>query len=646
MKKSPISINCMQFYAYGMDEKDELNFIDQFPFDDRHDFIAGLNFRGIAVKIRFTNHLIKGIRRKISLSIVDTTSRVAVSSRQINVSVRKDEYAKDIYEYFPFEREEMKMGNSYRLVICDEGTSEKIAESVFHIFNGYELPHPTLWYEVCNGGIRPAWEDNVYKSLRTSDGHDYYVQFNLVRKLLSISPLILPELELRLYYPDGQSIRAEFKEPMCIGEENYKDDVLTVEFPFTTNSMANGVFYAELLCMEYPMAGFAFDTVCDNDIRGRWFGPEIAPFEDVDSEIAADVLDRLLPERNSEDEEADELEAAIDRFISEELNEKEGGEKRELYEEEELYNDEEEERVCKLDSSETAAEEDDKPEHQATLDHLTGLRAVKEKLRVYERVVRFNQMRASKALPTSETPLHAMFLGSPGTGKTTVAKIIGKLLHQAGVLSKGHVVVRERSSLLGQFYNSESEKTLAAVEEAQGGILFIDEAYQLYQSNDARDPGKFVIESLLTTLADESKRDWMLVLAGYPEEMKQMLDMNPGLKSRIPESNIYTFEDFTESELMEIAENYLAGNSYTLAADARTALEERLKADYARRDKNFGNARHVINLIQTEILPAMAVRVINEGLNDDSSLTEIQAADIPAAPAKPTERRQRIGFGI
>lgn len=302
--------------------------------------------------------------------------------------------------------------------------------------------------------------------------------------------------------------------------------------------------------------------------------------------------------------------------------------------------------MCKLDSSETAAEEDDKPEHQATLDHLTGLRAVKEKLRVYERVVRFNQMRASKALPTSETPLHAMFLGSPGTGKTTVAKIIGKLLHQAGVLSKGHVVVRERSSLLGQFYNSESEKTLAAVEEAQGGILFIDEAYQLYQPNDARDPGKFVIESLLTTLADESKRDWMLVLAGYPEEMKQMLDMNPGLKSRIPESNIYTFEDFTESELMEIAENYLAGNSYTLAADARTALEERLKADYARRDKNFGNARHVINLIQTEILPAMAVRVINEGLNDDSSLTEIQAADIPAAPAKPTERRQRIGFGI
>ena len=452
---------------------------------------------------------------------------------------------------------------------------------------------------------------------------------------------------MRLYYPDGQSIRAEFKEPMCIGEENYKDDVLTVEFPFTTNSMANGVFYAELLCMEYPMAGFAFDTVCDNDIRGRWFGPEIAPFEDVDSEIAADVLDRLLPERNSEDEEADELEAAIDRFISEELNEKEGGEKRELYEEEEEWcNDEEEERVCKLDSSETAAEENDKPEHQATLDHLTGLRAVKEKLRVYERVVRFNQMRASKALPTSETPLHAMFLGSPGTGKTTVAKIIGKLLHQAGVLSKGHVVVRERSSLLGQFYNSESEKTLAAIEEAQGGILFIDEAYQLYQPNDARDPGKFVIESLLTTLADESKRDWMLVLAGYPEEMKQMLDMNPGLKSRIPESNIYTFEDFTESELMEIAENYLAGNSYTLAADARTALEERLKADYARRDKNFGNARHVINLIQTEILPAMAVRVINEGLNDDSSLTEIQAADIPAAPAKPTERRQRIGFSI
>ena len=185
--------------------------------------------------------------------------------------------------------------------------------------------------------------------------------------------------------------------------------------------------------------------------------------------------------------------------------------------------------------------------------------------------------------------------------------------------AKGHVVVRERSTLLGQNYNSESEKTLAAIEEARGGILFIDEAYQLYQPNDSRDPGKFVIETLLTALADESDRDWMLVLAGYPDEMRKMFEMNPGFKSRIPESNIYLFEDFTESELIEIAEKYLSGHRYNLSDEARIALGDRLRKDYTARTKNFGNARHVINMIQTEIIPSMAVRVTKALKSDENS---------------------------
>lgn len=265
------------------------------------------------------------------------------------------------------------------------------------------------------------------------------------------------------------------------------------------------------------------------------------------------------------------------------------------------------------------------------------------------RVVRFNKMRSDKGLPVVTSPLHSMFIGSPGTGKTTVAKLIGKMLCQAGVLSEGHVVVRERASLLGQNYNLESEKTLEAIETAQGGILFIDEAHQLYQPNDPRDPGKFVIETLLTALSDNSNRDWMLILAGYPDEMKRMFDMNPGLKSRIPDANIYTFDDFTEAELMEIAENYFSQNNYTLTSGAQKALITRLKVDYARREKNFGNARHVMNMIQTEIIPSMAVRVVSEGLTDDKSLTEIQEVDIPAtAPfAKPTTiSRPRVGFAI
>ena len=125
--------------------------------------------------------------------------------------------------------------------------------------------------------------------------------------------------------------------------------------------------------------------------------------------------------------------------------------------------------------------------------------------------------------------------------------------------------------------------------------------------------------------------------------------MNPGFKSRIPDTIIYTFDDFTEAELMEIAENYLSQNHYTLTSGAQKALITRLKADYAQREKNFGNARHVMNMIQTEILPSMAVRVISEGLTDDISLTEIREVDIPAtAPvAKPTTTsRPRVGFTI
>lgn len=378
----------------------------------------------------------------------------------------------------------------------------------------------------------------------------------------------------------------------------------------------------------------------------------------------------------------EELEAAIDRFLASEYNNADyhdntdnqsNPEHNEEEEENEDYNgqdsnewgkegqdsnewdeegwDKEEEDPEAEELKEQALCKKDMQEQEAyatkmltSLNNLTGLRTVKEKLSIYERVVRFNRMRSEKELPSPTLPLHAMFLGSPGTGKTTVAKMIGIMLHRAGILSKGHVVVRERATLLGQNYNSESEKTMEALEKAQGGILFIDEAYQLYQPNDPRDPGRFVIETLLTTLADESHRDWMLIMAGYPEEMKRMLEMNPGFKSRIPESNIYLFEDFTQQELMEIAERYLKRNQYTLTPEAHKALEERLRYDYTHRDNNFGNARHVINMIQTEILPSMAVRVTDGDHPDINALTEIKACDIPAPHKTIQPTHTRIGF--
>ena len=274
---------------------------------------------------------------------------------------------------------------------------------------------------------------------------------------------------------------------------------------------------------------------------------------------------------------------------------------------------------------------------------MTGLKSVKEKLHGYKKIIDFTKLRSLNGLPTFNIPLHAMFLGSPGTGKTTVAKALGQMLADAGLLSKGHVVVRERSSLLGRYYSSECENTLEALEEARGGILFIDEAYQLLDEHDPRDPGRHVIDTLLTKLSDENDRDWMLILAGYPQQTQRLYEINPGLKSRIPESNIYTFDDFNESELMEIAESYLAKNNYILSNEARQALSLRLNADYLSRNESFGNARHVMNLIQTNIIPAMASRIIDTRSTND--LTTILECDIPK-PICTSVNHRRIGFQL
>ena len=153
---------------------------------------------------------------------------------------------------------------------------------------------------------------------------------------------------------------------------------------------------------------------------------------------------------------------------------------------------------------------------------ITGLRSVKEKIITYDKIMRFCILRASKGLELFHSPLHAMFLGSPGTGKTTVARLMGKMLKKAGFLSSGHVVMKERSTLIGQYYSSEAEKALKAIQQAQGGILFIDEAHSLFQANDPKDPGKFVIEALMTALDDPDKDDWMLILADR-ESLKEIL---------------------------------------------------------------------------------------------------------------------------
>ncbi len=627
MKKlSPLYIDEVQFCAFTFNEKEQAVHAPwELTFDKRHDFLVDSTFAGIAARIIFSNDNFsdgqsKGLRRNISLTLVDTTLRCEAAVKQIRVNMPGDNPIKFIYADYHLPSTELKAGHTYKLVARDETAAVTIDELVFHLFGQEELGCPTDWYKVDGGGIRPDWENGIYKSICVSEYKTCHVRFNIEQNFGNKPPMIMPELEIRLHYPDSDRIEVRFIEPECV---DYNTNRYFAELPFFTSDSSSGVYYAELLCMEYPIAGFVFRTN-GHEANGEWFGKELEPLSKFSNEAACARFDRSMPAQDTVYKDDDEFEEALNKFISNEL---------EAQEENDSPDEADEETPAEAPSL-------------ISLDQLTGLRSVKEKLSVYERVVRFNKLRADKGLPVSSTPLHAMFLGSPGTGKTTVAKIIGIMLRRAGILSRGHVVVRERATLLGRNYNSESENTLAAIEKAQGGILLIDEAYQLYQPNDSRDPGKFVIETLLTALADESKRDWMLILAGYPEEMKQMFDMNPGLKSRIPESNIYLFDDFSEAELMEIAEKYLSRNRYTLTPEAHSALTERLKADYSRREKNFGNARHIINMIQTEVIPAMAVRVTTEGATNESALTEIKAADIPRPISQRHISRPRIGFTL
>lgn len=278
---------------------------------------------------------------------------------------------------------------------------------------------------------------------------------------------------------------------------------------------------------------------------------------------------------------------------------------------------------------------------------MVGLEDVKAKVTAYSNLMKFFKMREEAGLATKYPPLHAMFLGAPGTGKTTVAKIMGQVLRECGVLSSGHVVVRERSSLIGQFYSSEAEKTLEAIEEAQGGILFIDEAYQLHIPADPKDPGARVIDTLMTALADESRRDWMLILGGYTEPTMRLLELNPGLASRIPAANIYRFSDFGPDELMEIATRYFATYDFTLTHNARVQLRDKIEADFCTRGKDFGNGRYVINMIETVILPAMATRLSMAGAVTPAELSTVRSVDIPHTAAEihlATPGRAKIGF--
>ncbi|MBO7539734.1 MAG: AAA family ATPase [Prevotella sp.] len=280
------------------------------------------------------------------------------------------------------------------------------------------------------------------------------------------------------------------------------------------------------------------------------------------------------------------------------------------------------------------------------LDEMIGLDEVKEGIRKMANNTKFFAERRRRGLTTSqEATFHCIFTGNPGTGKTTVAKKLGRIYRSLGLLSRGNVIAVDRTRLVGRYIGETEENMKTILDEARGNVLFIDEAYTLYDgASDRKDFGARVIDSLLTVLSQPDP-DMLVIFAGYLKEMDAMLNTNPGLLGRFPYK--YQFKDYNAGQLFDIAIRQLKHDDYLLSPEAEAKLREAIAKAYAQRDDNFSNARWVEQFVSHGIIPAMASRISQTGCDDYQT---VEVADIRQAydkfnpKATALKTRQKVGF--
>jgi probable Rubsico expression protein CbbX len=260
-------------------------------------------------------------------------------------------------------------------------------------------------------------------------------------------------------------------------------------------------------------------------------------------------------------------------------------------------------------------------------DELIGLRPVKARIREIAALLVVNRAREELDLQTTPPSLHMSFTGHPGTGKTTVAERMSKILHGLGYVRKGHVVTATRDDLVGQYIGHTAPKTKDMLKKAMGGVLFIDEAYYLYRPDNERDYGSEAIEILLQVM-ENNRNDLVVIFAGYKERMDVFYQSNPGLSSRV--ANHIDFPDYTDPELLAIAKLILAKENYRFSEEAVNAFSLYIKR--RRQLPYFANARSIRNAIDRARL-RQANRLFNQM---GSSLTKtdlmtIEASDITAS---------------
>ncbi len=269
-------------------------------------------------------------------------------------------------------------------------------------------------------------------------------------------------------------------------------------------------------------------------------------------------------------------------------------------------------------------------EAKKELEGLIGLKVVKDQINELATYLQFLKIRREKGFEEDKQfNLHAVFTGNPGTGKTTVARLLGQIYHSLDLLEHGKVHEVGRADLVGEFIGQTAPKVKKAIEKARGGILFIDEAYSLTnRGDDGKDFGREVVEVLLKELSD-GKKDISIIFAGYPKEMEQFLDVNPGMASRL--RNIIFFPDYSPDELIEISDFSANNHGIKLSEEAKSFVYKKVVEEYRNRDNKFGNARFVNGIVE-EAKQNMALRLMSNLSKvkemDSESLSNVALPDV------------------
>lgn len=257
------------------------------------------------------------------------------------------------------------------------------------------------------------------------------------------------------------------------------------------------------------------------------------------------------------------------------------------------------------------------------LDTLVGLSSVKEEIKTLSNFIKIQQKRKEQGLKSSSVSYHCVFTGNPGTGKTTVARIVAQIYKDLGILSKGHLVETDRAGLVAEYVGQTAVKTNKIIDSALDGVLFIDEAYSLIGTG--QDYGKEAIATLLKRMEDNRDR-LVVILAGYSKEMQDFINTNPGLQSRF--NRYIDFPDYSAAELLQIFEKNVEKFDYKLEKEALVAMSEYFQHAVENKDANFGNARFVRNIFE-KTLEKQANRLSTDPELDTEELTLITLADLP-----------------